>query len=169
MTEYDLFVIGTGMAGVTVAMKGAKKGLKVGIADFRPYGGTCALRGCDPKKILIDVAKAKKDIAKFTGKGLQAEGKINWPDLMKFKRGFTDPVPDKMEKGYQKVGVDTFHDAATFLSEDTLQVGDTTIKAKKIVVATGLGPGPFPYREQNILLPATTFFIWSSCRKVLFF
>ena len=140
MTEYDLFVIGTGMAGVTIAKKSAKKGLKVGIADFRPYGGTCALRGCDPKKILIDVAKAKKDVGKYSGKGLQVEGKINWPELMKFKRGFTDPVPDKMEKGYQKAGVETFHDAATFLSEDTLQVGDTTIKAEKIVVATGARP-----------------------------
>ena len=140
MTEYDLFVIGTGMAGVTVARKAAKKGLKVGIADFRPYGGTCALRGCDPKKILIDVAKAKRNIESYAGKGLQAEGRINWPELMKFKRGFTDPVPDKMETGYQKAGVDTFHDAATFLGEDTLQVGDTTIKATKIVVATGARP-----------------------------
>ena len=140
MTEYDLFVIGTGMAGVTIAMKSTRKGLKVGIADFRPYGGTCALRGCDPKKILIDVAKAKKDLAKYSGKGLQAEGKISWPDLMKFKRGFTDPVPDKMDKGYQKAGVDTYHDAATFLSEDTLQVGDNTVKAKHIVVATGARP-----------------------------
>lgn len=140
MTEYDLFVIGTGMAGVTIAMKGAKKGLKVGIADFRPYGGTCALRGCDPKKILIDVAKAKKDLVKYSEKGLQAEGKINWPELMKFKRGFTDPVPDKMDKSYQEAGVDTFHDAASFLSEDTLQVGNTNIKANHIVVATGARP-----------------------------
>ena len=140
MTKYDLFVIGTGMAGVTVAKKAAKKGLKVGIADYRPYGGTCALRGCDPKKILIDVAKAKSSIETYAGKGLQAEGRIKWSELMKFKRGFTDSVPDKMEKGYKKAGVATFHDAATFLSEDTLQVGDTTVKAKKIVVATGARP-----------------------------
>ncbi len=128
------------MAGVTVARKAAKKGLKVGIADFRPYGGTCALRGCDPKKILIDVAKAKSSIETYNGKGLKAEGRISWPELMKFKRGFTDPVPDKMEKGYQKAGVDTFHDAVTFLSENTLKVGDTTIQAKKIVVASGARP-----------------------------
>jgi glutathione reductase (NADPH) len=138
--EYDLFVIGTGMSGVSIAMKDAKKGLKTGIADFRPFGGTCALRGCDPKKILLDVAKAKSAVAKYSGKGLQGEGKINWPELMKFKRGFTDPVPDKMEHNYQKMGVDTYHAAATFLDEDSLQVGDTTIEAKHIVVTTGARP-----------------------------
>ena len=154
MKEYDLFVIGTGMAGITVAMKGANKGLKVGIADYKPYGGTCALRGCDPKKILIDVAKTKKGLARYSGKGMQAEGRINWPDLMKFKRGFTDPVPDKMEKSYKKAGVDTYHDAATFLSEDTLQVGDTTVKAEKIVVATGARP-------RNLSIPGAEYTITS--------
>ena len=140
MKEYDLFIIGTGMSGVTVAMKAAKKKLKVGIADFRPYGGTCALRGCDPKKILIDVAKAKSSIGKYSGKGLEGEGKINWPDLMKFKRGFTDPVPDKMEKNYQKMGVDTYHSTASFLDENRLKVGEEEITAKHIVVATGARP-----------------------------
>jgi glutathione reductase (NADPH) len=117
-----------------------KKGLKVGIADFRPFGGTCALRGCDPKKILVDVAKAKSNVAKYSGKGLEGEGKINWRDLMKFKNGFTDPVPDNMEKSYKKTGVDTYYAVASFLDESTLQVGDTTIKAQKIVVATGARP-----------------------------
>lgn len=138
--EYDLFVIGTGMSGVSIAMKAAKKKLKVGIADFRPFGGTCALRGCDPKKILIDVAKAKSKAAKYAGKGWQGEGKINWPDLIQFKNGFTDPVPDNMEKNYRKMGIDTFHAVASFLDEDTLQVGNTRIKAKNIVVATGASP-----------------------------
>ncbi len=140
MKEYDLFVIGTGMAGVTIATKCAKKGLKVGIADYRPYGGTCALRGCDPKKILLDVAKAKKEIDTYKGKGLKGEGSISWPELVKFMRGFTDPMPEKMEKSYQEAGIDTYHEAAFFTGENTLQVGNTTIKAAKIVIATGARP-----------------------------
>jgi glutathione reductase (NADPH) len=151
--EYDLFVIGTGVSGVSIAMKSAKKGLKTGIADFRPFGGTCALRGCDPKKILIDVAKAKSAIAKYSGKGLAGEGKINWTDLMKFKNGFTDPVPEKMEKNYRKMGIDTYHAAASFLDENTLQVGDTIIKAKNIVIATGAKPRSLgiPGEEHTII------------------
>jgi glutathione reductase (NADPH) len=140
MTEYDLFVIGTGMSGVTIATKCSKKGLKVGIADFRPFGGTCALRGCDPKKILLDVAKAQKDAQKYEGKGLQGDYKINWPELAKFMRGFTDPMPRKMEKGYLDAGVITYHEAATFTGTNTLRVGNETIKAGKIVIATGARP-----------------------------
>ncbi len=62
----------------TDAMKSAKNGLKVGIADFRPYGGTCALRGCDPKKILIDVAKAKSKFVSTNALGiLRGKGRNN--------------------------------------------------------------------------------------------
>ena len=50
--SYDLIVIGAGMAGVSAANKCASAGWKVAIVDALPYGGTCALRGCDPKKIL---------------------------------------------------------------------------------------------------------------------
>ncbi|WP_300441738.1 FAD-dependent oxidoreductase, partial [Christiangramia sp.] len=53
MKKYDVFVIGSGMSGMTAANKCASKGLKVGITDELPYGGTCALRGCDPKKVII--------------------------------------------------------------------------------------------------------------------
>ena len=49
---YDLIVIGAGMAGVTAANKCAAAGWRVAIGVALPYGGTCALRGCDPKKIL---------------------------------------------------------------------------------------------------------------------
>lgn len=52
MTTYDLMAIGAGMAGVAAATKCASQGWTVAIVDELPYGGTCALRGCDPKKIL---------------------------------------------------------------------------------------------------------------------
>jgi len=50
--HFDLVVIGAGMAGVAAANKCAAQGWDVAIVDALPYGGTCALRGCDPKKIL---------------------------------------------------------------------------------------------------------------------
>lgn len=117
-----------------------KKGLSVGIADFRPFGGTCALRGCDPKKILIDVVKAKSKISRYVGKGLQGKVNVEWHELMQFKNSFTDPVPAKMEKNYQSSGIDTFHSAAAFMDEETLLVGNSEVKARHVVVATGARP-----------------------------
>ena len=55
--EVDLVVIGTGAAASTVAYECRSAGWEVAIIDSRPFGGTCALRGCDPKKVLVGVAK----------------------------------------------------------------------------------------------------------------
>ena len=140
MKKYDVFVIGAGMAGVAVARKCAKKGLKTAITDFRPYGGTCALRGCDPKKVLIDAASLREQVQLHLGKGLTGDVKVNWQDLMKFKETFTAPVPENMEKGFGKADIDTYHASAAFLDEFTLQVGQETVSAEKIVIVTGARP-----------------------------
>ncbi|GAA4429266.1 NAD(P)/FAD-dependent oxidoreductase [Pontibacter saemangeumensis] len=140
MLKYDVFVIGAGMAGAAVAKKCAKAGLKTAISDFRPYGGTCALRGCDPKKVLIDGASLQEQVQLHLGKGLSGEVKIDWGELMAFKDTFTDPVPENMEKGFGKAGIDTYHAPVSFLDESTLQVGQETIAAEKIVVVTGARP-----------------------------
>ena len=68
------------------------------IIDFRPYGGTCALRGCDPKKMLRGGADVVDHAERMHGKGVVGDASIDWPHLMAFKRSFTDPVPQKHEQ-----------------------------------------------------------------------
>lgn len=138
--KYDVFVIGAGMAGAAVAKKCAKAGLKTAISDFRPYGGTCALRGCDPKKVLIDAAILWERVQQHLGKGLTGEVQVNWQDLMAFKETFTDPVPENMEEGFKKAGIATYHGPVAFLDEETLLVGGENVGADKIVVVTGARP-----------------------------
>ena len=67
---YDLMVIGAGMAGVAAANKCASAGWRVAIVDALPYGGTCALRGCDPKKILRRGAEIIGSARLMRGKGI---------------------------------------------------------------------------------------------------
>jgi glutathione reductase (NADPH) len=55
--RFDLVVIGTGAAASTVAFKCQSAGWQVAVVDSRPFGGTCALRGCDPKKVLVGAAE----------------------------------------------------------------------------------------------------------------
>jgi glutathione reductase (NADPH) len=107
--NYDLIVIGAGMAGLAAAEKAAAAGWRTAIVDELPYGGTCALRGCDPKKILRRGAEIIDAARLLAGNGIDTNGlSINWADLMGHKRGFTDPVPDRAERNLSTMGVMEF-------------------------------------------------------------
>ncbi len=110
---YDLVIVGTGTAAMVAAMRGRAAGWSVAVIDFRPFGGTCALRGCDPKKMLVGGAEALDHARRLRGKGLAGESRIDWRELMAFKRSFTDPVPKKHEAIYANKGIDAYHGRAS--------------------------------------------------------
>ncbi|MEO3936856.1 NAD(P)/FAD-dependent oxidoreductase [Dermatophilaceae bacterium Soc4.6] len=156
--HFDLIVIGAGMAGVAAANKCAAQGWKVAIVDSLPYGGTCALRGCDPKKILrrgaeiIDSARLMRD------KGIDDAGlRINWADLMKHKHGFTDPVPQQMEESLAGNGVETLHGHATFTGPRQLEIEGAAYEADRFLVATGARPRPLEFPGHEHLIDSTDF------------
>ena len=68
--SFDVIVIGTGSAASVVAMSCYQAGWEVAIIDSRPYGGTCALRGCDPKKVLVGACEAVDGVRRLAGKGV---------------------------------------------------------------------------------------------------
>ncbi len=96
--KFDLVAIGTGSGASAVAHRCRSAGWKVAIVDSRPFGGTCALRGCDPKKVLVGAAELVDWQRRMTGHGIAGEVRINWADLMRFKRSFTDPHPTTSKK-----------------------------------------------------------------------
>lgn len=157
-TTYDLIVIGAGMGGVAAANKTAEAGWRVAIVDELPYGGTCALRGCDPKKILRRGAEVIDAARLLAGKGIDADGlSINWADLMKHKRGFTDPVPENMERGLSSNGVDTLHGTATFTGANRLTIDGTSYGSRHFLIATGARPRPPGFPGAEHLIDSTDF------------
>ena len=138
--KYDLIVIGTGTAAMVAAMKIRAAGKSVATIDFRPYGGTCALRGCDPKKMLVSVTEAFDKVARMKGKGVVGNISMDWSDLIAFKRGFTDPIPDKRENIYRENDIDTYHGLAHFTGPNTLDVDGQRIEGKYILLAVGAEP-----------------------------
>ncbi len=144
ITEKDLVVIGVGMAGNTTANKCAAAGWSVAVIDELPYGGTCALRGCDPKKMLRRGAEIIDAARLMRSKGIDENGlAINWSDLMAHKRTFTDIMPGRIESGLQKKGVETVHGAARFVNEHTIELeGGDRLQAGKFLIATGAKPRP---------------------------
>ncbi|HBP87642.1 MAG TPA: NAD(P)/FAD-dependent oxidoreductase [Nitrospirales bacterium] len=138
---FDLVVIGTGSAASTVASQCRSAGWKVAIIDSRPFGGTCALRGCDPKKVLVGAAEVLDWSARMRGNGFLVENaRIQWSELMRFTRSFTEPVPSNREERFSKAGIDTFHGRARFTGPNTVEIGSDVLQGHKIVIATGAMP-----------------------------
>src|SRR4051794_40146486 len=105
-SDFDLVVIGTGVAATSIAYPCRSAGWRVALVDDRPFGGTCANRGCDPKKILVGVADLADWARRMKPHGFRADnGGVNWPDLMRFKRSFTDPVPGNREREFAEAGI----------------------------------------------------------------
>jgi glutathione reductase (NADPH) len=139
--KFDLIAIGTGSAATGVTSRCREAGWKVAIVDSRPFGGTCALRGCDPKKVLVGAAEAVDWTRRMKGKGIQAaELQIDWPELMRFKRSFTEPVTKRREDDFAKAGIAAFHGLARFAGPTTVQVGEETLEGRYVVIAAGAVP-----------------------------
>jgi glutathione reductase (NADPH) len=156
--SYDMIVIGAGMAGVSAANKCAAAGWRVAIVDALPYGGTCALRGCDPKKILRRGAEIIDSARLMRGKGIDdADLSINWADLIKHKHGFTDPIPSKIEGGLSGNGVDTLHGWARFTGVNTIAIDGTSYEAAHFLITTGARPRPLDFTGHEHLADSTGF------------
>jgi glutathione reductase (NADPH) len=150
---YDLIVIGSGTAAQVASYQMASAGWKVAVVDHRPFGGTCALRGCDPKKMLLTGAQVMDDVARMSGRGVVAQdARISWRELMAFKRSFTRPIPAQQEQRYREKGIDTFHATARFTGPNAIEIDGTACQARHFLIATGARPVPlaFPGAEHLI-------------------
>jgi glutathione reductase (NADPH) len=160
MTEaFDLVVIGSGTAAQTVASTCRAAGWTVAMVDKRPFGGTCALRGCDPKKVLVSAAAAVDAARLLAGKGVHPDNlAIDWTELIQFKRAFTDPRPEQLTASLARSGIRTFQNTARFVGPSQVSVGDTMlIAARAIVVAAGARPADLPIDGREHLLTSDQF------------
>jgi len=143
--QFDLVVVGTGVTSA-VASRCREAGWTVAVIDSRPFGGTCALRGCVPKKILVGAAEAVQAARDLGGQGVRAEGvTLAWPELMRFKRSMVDPTPERVEQAWAKIGVEPFHGRARFVGPTTLAIGEDRLVGRRILLAAGAKPAPLPF------------------------
>ncbi len=139
--KFDFVAIGTGSAASAAASRCRGAGWTVAIVDSRPFGGTCALRGCDPKKVLVGAAEVVDRNRRMRGKGIRDEQtRIDWAELMRFKRTFTEPVPRVHEEGFARAGIEAFHGRARFVGPTVVEVGGDRLEARHVVVAAGAKP-----------------------------
>ncbi len=140
-TEVDLFVIGGGSGGVRGARMAAATGARVAIAENYRYGGTCVIRGCVPKKLLVYASHVSHDLADAKGFGWDIPmPSFSWQRLIENK----DREIDRLESVYDgllgNAGVEMLKGTARFLDPHRVAVGDRVFRAKHILIASGGHP-----------------------------
>ncbi|MGB0454780.1 MAG: FAD-dependent oxidoreductase, partial [Bacteriovoracaceae bacterium] len=139
--EYDLFVIGGGSGGVRAARWAASRGANVALCESDRMGGTCVIRGCVPKKLMSYAGKYKKTSKLMESFGLQTENiQFDWNTLKQNR----DREIERLEGIYGRLlsntGVDVIKGHGQIVSKNEVKVGESTYKAKSILIATGGKP-----------------------------
>ncbi|KAF0351513.1 dihydrolipoyl dehydrogenase family protein [Pediococcus pentosaceus] len=133
---YDVAIVGSGQASWNLAIPLAKQGQKVVMLENDIWGGTCPNRGCDPKKLMSQVALNYYQAKLQASKGLGTISSFDWHALSKFKHQTIDPLTDQLHDSFQKVGITTIKAHGHFVG-DKLFANRQEIHAKKIVLALG--------------------------------
>ncbi|PLK26118.1 glutathione-disulfide reductase [Novosphingobium sp. TH158] len=152
--EYDLFVIGAGSGGVRASRIAASHGARVAVAEEFRVGGTCVIRGCVPKKLLVYASSFAHELGDAAGFGWTIEGaKFDWAAL----RDFVASDVDRLERAYTNTldsnKVEHFHERATIAGPNTVRLASgREISARHILVAVGAWPvvPQFPGSEHCI-------------------
>ena len=141
MNKYDLVVIGGGSGGVRAARIAASHGAKVAICEEYRYGGTCVIRGCVPKKLMVYASHFHEDFAdsEHYGWRSQVQG-FDWTTLI----GNKDREIDRLNKIYESLlsnaGVEILYGTATLQDANTVSLEGQTLNASTILIATGGTP-----------------------------
>lgn len=168
--KFDVIVIGTGSAASMVALRCREAGWQVAIVDSRPFGGTCSLRGCDPKKVLVGAAEVLDWGRRMQGKGIKAEKlQMDWSELMRFKRSFTEPVPQRREDEFANAGIAGFHGRARFVGPTAIEVGEEKLEGRQVVIAAGQTPAKLEIPGAEYLTTSDQFLDLTELpRRILF-
>jgi len=153
MADFDLFVIGAGSGGVRAARIAAENGASVAIAEEHRVGGTCVIRGCIPKKLLVYASHFSEDFEDAEGYGWSIpSATFNWPRLIAAKDKEISRLEDLYLTTLKNNNVTLFEGRAVLRDKNTVLVGAKEITAETLLIATGGAPykPEFPGAEHAI-------------------
>ena len=140
--DYDLFVIGGGSGGVRAARLTAMDGHKVAVAEARGMGGTCVLRGCVPKKLMVYASEYRESAGLAESYGWEMDlGAFDWPSFRRHLEGELDRLQDTYTTNAETAGVEIIRSRARLADPHTIELdGGRTVTAKHILIAVGGHP-----------------------------
>lgn len=137
--DYDLLVIGAGSGGVAASRRAASYGGKVAICEADRVGGTCVIRGCVPKKLLVYASQYAESFRDAEGYGwaIPQPPIFDWPTLIHNKDKEIERLSVMYQQMLDKAGVTLLQGYARFIDAHTITLQDRNITAKYILIATG--------------------------------
>ncbi|MBO8204143.1 glutathione-disulfide reductase [Prochlorococcus marinus] len=146
--QFDLIVVGAGSGGLAAAKRAASYGAKVAIIEANQIGGTCVIKGCVPKKLMVYAAKSKNNITSSGGYGLKSEGIIFQSSiLLKNVREEVSRLSDLHKNYLNKLNVTVFEGLGRFITQNELEIICpktnriiNKIRSQKILIAVGGKP-----------------------------
>jgi glutathione reductase (NADPH) len=140
------------------------------VIESRQLGGTCALRGCNPKKVLVHAAELIDHVRLADGRLVDAGGaRITWENLLQFQQSFVRPVPDRTQETYSKLGIETIIGQPRFVDTQSLTVGDRRVSAGRIAICTGSRPRPLAFPGSDLLTASDGFLTMPAMPRRLVF
>ena len=143
--KFDLIVIGAGSGGLAAAKRAANYGAKVALVEGDKIGGTCVIRGCVPKKLLVYAANSRNNIINSRGYGLAYEGLFFKSEfLLKNIRNEVDRLSALHLNSLKKLKINIFHGWGRFKNKNNLDIFSfdkknilETISADKFLISVG--------------------------------
>jgi glutathione reductase (NADPH) len=136
--DFDLFVIGAGSGGIATARRSAEYGAKVGVAEFDRLGGTCVNRGCIPKKLMVYASHFPELFTDAEGYGWSGvKSQLDWPKMITAVNNEVTRLNGIYQRMLDNSKVELVTGHGKFIDHHTIQVGDRTVTADKILIAVG--------------------------------
>src|ERR671912_864162 len=145
--DFDVLVIGSGPGGYVAAIRASQLGLKTACAEGREtLGGTCLNVGCIPSKAMLPASEYYDAAANgaFAKLGIKVTPELDLDAMHGQRRDAVKGLTGGIEFLFKKNKVEWLKNYAAFTAADTVQVGDRTVRAKNIVIATGSSVTPLP-------------------------
>ncbi|MEN6472649.1 MAG: NAD(P)/FAD-dependent oxidoreductase [Syntrophaceae bacterium] len=145
--QYDVIVLGAGPAGRAAAVIARRSGLNVLVIEKDGFGGTCPLRGCIPKKVLVAATQALEHARVLPAALTGAENlRIDWPALMRLKHAIIKDTPENVRKNLLAQDIDVLEARARFSGTHTVIADGKEFEGRKLIIATGSKPRSLPIK-----------------------
>ena len=164
---YDLFVIGAGSGGVRSARLAAAQGLSVGIAESSRVGGTCVIRGCVPKKLMVYASEFSQNFADSEGYGWTIKDpQFNWQHMVAARDKEIDRLEAAYKKNLENSGVQVHKNFAKLIGPNVIELDNhEIIKAKHILLATGGKPNKPEFQGVELTKSSDDIFMMNDLPK----